>query len=171
MDFDLGSLSQNACIGDSIAMNGCCLTVIEINGTTCAFELGAETLAKTNLGELQLGSLVNCERSLKVGDRMGGHFVTGHIDGQGTLVRRTDDGTWSYFFFEADLTLLRQMASKGSIAIDGVSLTLVDANDQFFSIALIPHTLSVTTLGQLVVGDKVNLETDILAKYAQRILH
>ena len=99
---------------------------------------------------------------------MGGHFVTGHVDGLGTLKQRRDEGEWSYFTFSADKPLLRQMASKGSITIDGVSLTLVDVNDEIFSIALIPHTLKVTTLGDLRVGDQVNLETDILAKYVQR---
>jgi len=99
---------------------------------------------------------------------MGGHFVTGHIDGQGTLERRSDDGQWSTFYFKAPLSLLRQMASKGSITVDGVSLTLVDANDEYFSLALIPHTLINTTLGSLRAGDEVNLETDLLAKYVQR---
>jgi riboflavin synthase len=170
MGFDLGALCEGVAIGDSIALNGCCLTVVAIENKTCWFELGAETLAKTNLGSLSVGSSVNCERSLRVGDRMGGHFVTGHIDGPGTVTRRHDDGPWSYYFFSAALPLLKQMAPKGSIAIDGVSLTLVDANDAFFSVALIPHTLQVTTLGKLQVGSTVNLETDILAKYAQRAM-
>lgn len=168
MCFELGELSVGVNIGDSIALNGCCLTVVKITNSACWFELGEETLSKTNLGKLGLGYAVNCERSLRVGDRMGGHFVTGHIDGPGTLTQRRDDGQWSYFYFEAALGLLRQMAPKGSITIDGVSLTLVDANDSFFSIALIPHTLAVTTLGSLNLGDSVNLETDILAKYVQR---
>ena len=170
MGFDLGPICDGVRIGDSIAINGCCLTVVAMDGTTCWFELGAETLSRTSLGKLETSQTANCERSLKVGDRMGGHFVTGHIDGQGTLERRRDEGEWSYFYFQAPLNLLRQMASKGSITIDGVSLTLVDANDQFFSVALIPHTLGNTTLGNLQVGDEVNLETDILAKYAQRAL-
>jgi len=168
MSFDLGQLREGVCIGDSIALNGCCLTVVAIEGDQCSFELGAETLARTSLGQLQLSQSANCERSLQVGSRMGGHFVTGHIDGQGTLDRRIDEGEWSYFFFTAPLQLLRQMASKGSITVDGISLTLVDANDEFFSVALIPHTLANTTLGWLQIGMKVNLETDILAKYVQR---
>ncbi len=170
MGFDLGPICDGVRIGDSIAFDGCCLTVVAIDGTTCWFELGAETLSRTSLGKLETSQTANCERSLKVGDRMGGHFVTGHIDGQGILERRRDEGEWSYFYFQAPLKLLRQMASKGSIAIDGVSLTLVEANDQFFSVALIPHTLGNTTLGNLKVGDEVNLETDILAKYAQRTI-
>jgi len=168
LGFDLGPLSDTVQIGDSIALNGCCLTVVEILATTCWFELGAETLSRTSLGKLTIGGLANCERSIRVGDRMGGHFVTGHVDGLGTLKQRRDEGEWSYFTFSADQPLLRQMASKGSITIDGVSLTLVDVNDEIFSIALIPHTLKVTTLGDLRVGDQVNLETDILAKYVQR---
>lgn len=168
MGFDLGPLCEGVRIGDSIALNGCCLTVIAIDGTRCWFELGSETLAKTSLGRLSLMEAANCERSLRVGDRMGGHFVTGHIDGQGTLERRSDDGQWSTFYFKAPLSLLRQMASKGSITVDGVSLTLVDANDEYFSLALIPHTLINTTLGNLRAGDEVNLETDLLAKYVQR---
>ncbi len=168
MGFDLGPLCEGVRIGDSIALNGCCLTVIAIEGTQCWFELGSETLARTSLGRLSVMENANCERSLRVGDRMGGHFVTGHVDGQGVLERRSNDGPWSNFYFKAPLSLLRQMASKGSITIDGVSLTLVDANDENFSIALIPHTLSNTTLGSLRAGDTVNLETDILAKYVQR---
>ncbi|MCY2982298.1 MAG: riboflavin synthase [Planctomycetota bacterium] len=170
MGFDLGTVSHGVRIGDSIALNGCCLTVVAIQGTQCWFELGAETLARTSLGKLEISDFANCERALKVGDRLGGHYVTGHIDGQGVLDRRLDEGEWSYFYFKAPLSLLRQMASKGSITVDGVSLTLVDANDEFFSVALIPHTLSNTTLGGLQVGDQVNLETDILAKYVQRAL-
>ena len=111
---------------------------------------------------------MNVERSLRVGDRLGGHFVTGHIDGLGTLERRDDSGSWSTFWIRAPRELLRQMASKGSIAVDGVSLTLVDVDDERFSLMLIPHTLDATTLGRLVAGDSVNLETDLLAKYVQR---
>ena len=170
MGFDLGPICDGVRVGDSIALNGCCLTVVAIDGTKCWFELGAETLSRASLGNLELSYQANCERSLKVGDRLGGHYVTGHIDGQGTLERRRDEGEWSYFFFKAPVSLLRQMASKGSVTIDGVSLTLVDANDVFFSVALIPHTLSHTTLGSLRVGDQVNLETDILAKYVQRAI-
>ena len=170
MGFDLGPICDGVRIGDSISLNGCCLTVVAIDGTKCWFELGAETLSRTSLGKLKTSQSANCERSLKVGDRMGGHFVTGHIDGLGILERRRDEGEWSYFFFQAPLNLLRQMASKGSITVDGVSLTLVDANDQFFSVALIPHLLGNTTLGNLKVGDEVNLETDILAKYVQRAI-
>lgn len=157
-------------IGDSIAINGCCLTVVELNGADMAFEAGAETLSRTNLGRLKLDSAVNLEASLRLGDSLGGHLVAGHVDAVGHLDRREDDAQWSTMWFAVPGELTRQMASKGSIAIDGVSLTLVDVTDNSFSVALIPHTLSVTTLGQLQPGDAVNLETDLLAKYVERQL-
>lgn len=163
-------VAADAALGDSIALNGCCLTVVEHDGNRLAFEAGPETLERTNLGALATGSAVNVERSLRFGDRMGGHLVTGHIDGPGTLDQRKDEGQWSTFWFRAPIELLRQMASKGSIAVDGVSLTLCEVTDERFSVMLIPHTLSVTTLGQLKPGDRVNLETDLLAKYVARQL-
>jgi riboflavin synthase len=158
-------VARDLAIGDSIANNGCCLTVIAIDGDTFAFEAGSETLSRTNLGELVAGDHVNLERSLRTGDRLGGHFVTGHIDCVGTLDERVDDADWSTLWFRFPKQYARFMASKGSIAVDGVSLTLVDVEVDRFSVALIPHTLSVTTLGALSPGDRVNLETDLLAKY------
>jgi len=156
-------------VADSISVNGCCLTVVEQFGDTFAFQAGPETLARTNLGELRPGSPVNLERALAVGGRLGGHIVSGHIDGQGALVERRDHGDWSFFWFSVPRALAMQMAPKGSIAVDGVSLTIVDSEPDRFSVALIPFTLAVTTLGGLKPGDKVNLETDILAKYVQRL--
>jgi riboflavin synthase len=170
MDVDLGNLADDVKLGDSICNAGCCLTVVAIRERVCSFEMGSETLSKTMFANRKLGDQINIERSLKVGDRMGGHFVTGHVDGLGFLVSRTEEGPWSHFRFSAPDTLLSQMVAKGSITIDGVSLTIVDVFPDGFSIALIPHTLSVTTLGQLREGDSVHLETDILAKYAQRSL-
>ncbi len=164
------AIAGRAKIGDSIAINGCCLTVVELNGADMAFEAGAETLSRTNLGRLQPGSAVNLEASLRLGDSLGGHLVAGHVDAVGHLDRREDDAQWSTMWFRAPGELTRQMASKGSIAIDGVSLTLIDVTDNSFSVALIPHTLSVTTLGKLKPGDAVNLETDLLAKYVERQL-
>ena len=157
-------------VADSISVNGCCLTVIEVEGPTFGFQAGPETLARTNLGDLKPGAFVNLERALAVGERLGGHFVTGHIDGVGTLQSRQDHGDWSFFWFELPQRLSRQMASKGSIAVDGVSLTIVDSGPDRFSVALIPYTLAVTTLGPLQVGQKVNLETDVLAKYVERLI-
>jgi riboflavin synthase len=171
LDIDLKNLIEGVSIGDSIAINGCCLTVVALDGTIVSFEAGSETLAKTGLGRLGVDDQVNIERSLRVGDRLGGHFVTGHIDGQGRLAKKRVEGDWAFLYFEAPSQQLKQMASKGSIAIDGVSLTLVDVDNATFSVALIPHTLAVTTLGKLQVGDSVNLETDILAKYVQRLAH
>lgn len=160
----------DAILGASIAINGCCLTVVAARDGVAEFEAGAETLSRTNLGRLQPGDHVNLERSLQVGDRMGGHFVTGHIDSLGWLDQRTTDGPWATLWFRVPPHLTRQMASKGSIAVDGVSLTLVAVEPERFSVALIPHTLQVTTLGRLREGDPVNLETDILAKYVEQQL-
>lgn len=157
-------------IGDSVAVNGCCLTVVAIDGDSFSFDAGEETLSRTNLGQLSAGGRVNLERSVKVGDRMGGHFMSGHIDAQGSLDERVDDEDWSTFWFRMPKPLGKQMVSKGSIAVDGVSLTLVDVEAERFSVALIPHTLQVTTLGSLKSGDAVNLETDMLAKLVEKQL-
>ena len=157
-------------LGDSIAIQGCCLTVVEVTDSSLSFQAGRETLSRTSLGQRNAGDKLNCERSLKLGDRLGGHLVTGHIDGQGGLVSRDDEAEWSNMVFRAPAALLRQMASKGSVAIEGVSLTVVDVTNETFSVALIPHTLAHTTLGNLKPGDGVNLETDLLAKYVQRQL-
>jgi len=163
-------LAGQAKVADSVSINGCCLTVIDVTGDTMAFQAGPETLARTNLGDLKAGGVINLERALSVGDRLGGHFVSGHIDGTGELVSREDHGDWSFLWFSVPRRLARQMASKGSIAVDGVSLTIVDSEPERFSVALIPYTLAVTTLGPLAIGDKVNLETDILAKYVERLV-
>ncbi|MEX1224112.1 MAG: riboflavin synthase [Pirellulales bacterium] len=162
-------IAADADVGDSIAVNGCCLTLVACAGPTLSFDAGPETLSRTNLGALSSGGKVNLERSLKVGDRLGGHFVTGHIDRLGHLELREDDAEWSTLWFSMPAELSVQMVSKGSIAVDGVSLTLIDVEAARFSVQLIPHTLSVTTLGLLQPGDAVNLETDLLAKYAQRV--
>ena len=157
-------------VADSVAVNCCCLTVIEKEGDTFAFQAGPETLARTNLGELKSGSPVNLELALKVDSRLGGHFVSGHIDGQAVLEKVDDMGDWQDYYFRVPKELARQMASKGSVAVDGVSLTLVRCEPELFSVALIPYTLKVTTLGRKKVGDRVNIETDILAKYVQRLV-
>ena len=163
----LPQFASEVTIGESIAINGCCLTVVEIAHELVEFQAGEETLRRTNLGQLQAGSVVNIERSLRAGDRLGGHFVMGHIDGLATLDERIDSGDWSTCWFRTQAELTSQMASKGSVALDGVSLTLVEVETERFSVALIPHTLAVTTLGRRQVGDTVNLETDVLAKYVQ----
>lgn len=163
-------LADDATLGDSIAVNGCCLTVVERNAKEIHFDAGEETLSRTNLGRLEMGGRVNLERSLQLGDRLGGHLVTGHIDAIGQLDQRDDDAEWAKFWFRVSKQQSIQMASKGSVAVDGISLTLVDVEDERFSVALIPHTLQVTTLGQLQVGGEVNIETDLLAKYVERQL-
>ena len=160
----------DANIGDSIAINGCCLTVIKIDGGRLSFEAGSETLSRTNLGELETGSPVNLERALAVGQRMGGHYVSGHIDDLATVDQRNEDGQWAEFWFRVPSEWTKQMANKGSVAIDGISLTLVEVQADRFSVALIPHTLAATTLGDRNVGDTVNIETDLLAKYVQQQL-
>lgn len=161
-------IAKQASIGASIATNGCCLTVVEIDGELLSFQAGQETLSRTNLGCLKPGDRVNLEASLRAGDEIGGHLVTGHIDGLATIDQRLDDAEWCTMWFRVPLSLTRQMASKGSVAIDGISLTLVDVQQERFSVALIPHTLSVTTLGSRRIGDTVNIETDILAKYVEQ---
>jgi riboflavin synthase len=163
-------VSQDARIGDSISINGCCLTLVQRQADHLAFDAGPETLQRTNLRELEPGSPVNLERSLQLSGRLGGHFVTGHVDAIGWVNERHDDRDWSTFWFRCPAELTREMVSKGSVAVDGVSLTLVEVRDATFSVALIPHTLEVTTLGLKSPGSTVNLETDLLAKYVRRQL-
>jgi riboflavin synthase len=161
---------ESAAIGDSIALNGCCLTLVRIVGEDWTFQAGEETLSRTNLGRLEPGSPVNLERSLRPTDRLGGHFVQGHVDGTGQVASIDRDGDWTTMWFTVAAQLTRQMVSKGSIAVDGVSLTLVQVDENRFSVALIPHTLQATTLGLRRTGDSVNIETDILGKYIEKLL-
>lgn len=157
-------------IGDSISICGCCLTVVSIDGDSFDFEAGAETLSKTNLGDLVEGSPVNLERSLAVGARLGGHFVQGHVDGVGTVDVIDRSGDWIDMWFKVPARMTQLMVPKGSIAVDGISLTLVNVEDDRFSVSLIPHTLDVTTLGSRAVGDRVNIELDILGKYVAKLM-
>ena len=162
-------------IGDSVAVNGCCLTVVASNNGRrdtghWEFQAGPETLSRTNLGDLLIGHTVNLERALPANARLGGHFVQGHIDACGRVYEILPEGEWITMWFQVPRPLTRQMVSKGSITVDGVSLTLVDVLDDRFSVALIPHTLEVTSLGRRKVGDRVNIETDILAKYVEKLL-
>lgn len=157
-------------LGDSIALNGCCLTVVSLQGAHFSFQAGTETLSKTNLGTFISGTRVNVERALQVGARLGGHYVQGHIDGTGVVDQIEQDGEWTSMWFRVPESLTLQMVCKGSIAVDGISLTLVNVERTRFSVALIPHTLAVTTLGQRRTGDTVNIETDILGKYVQKLV-
>ncbi len=156
--------------GDSIAINGCCLTVVDPAAGRWIFQAGKETLSRTNLGTLVPGSQVNLERSVRPTDRLGGHFVQGHVDGIGIVDAILQDGEWTDMWFRVPSPLTRQMVSKGSVTVDGISLTVVNVEAERFSVALIPHTLQVTTLGQRKVGDVVNIETDILGKYMEKML-
>lgn len=164
------SIAPHLALGESVAVNGACLTVVQQAGDTFRFQVGPETLERTNLGELAVGDTVNLERSLRMGDRLGGHLVQGHIDGLGRIRHRERQGDWEKIEFQCPPTLAAQMVSKGSVAVDGISLTLVDVKQDGFSVALIPHTLAVTTLGRKQVGATVNLETDLLAKYVWKCL-
>jgi riboflavin synthase len=156
--------------GESVAVNGACLTVVQIGGDEFAFEVGPETLIRTNLGRLAAGDRVNLERSLRVGDRLGGHFVQGHVDAVGTIDARLRSGDWEDVWFRCPADLTRLMVPKGSIAVDGVSLTLVNVEAGRFSVMLIPHTQAATTLGFKRAGDPVNLESDMLAKHVAKLL-
>ena len=164
------TIAADLALGESVAVNGCCLTVVVHDAETCRFQASPETLRRTNLGDLKIGDRVNLERSLRIGDRLGGHIVQGHIDGVGRIERLLSDGDWVLFWFSCPLELAAQMVSKGSVAVDGVSLTLVEVEESRFSVALIPHTLAQTTLGIKRPGDAVNLETDLMAKYVQKYL-
>ena len=156
--------------GDSIAVNGCCLTVVEPQGAQGSFDLLAETLRLTNLGGLTAGSVVNVEPSLKASDRLGGHFVTGHIDACGTVVRFEKVGADWRLDVRAPLPFMRHVVSKGCVSIDGMSLTVAEVTSDVFTIWIIPHTLEVTNLSGRRAGDRVNLESDLLAKYAEKLL-
>lgn len=162
------SLASEAALGDSICVAGCCLTVVATTDGVLDFEAGPETLARTSLGARRPGDHLNLERSLRLSDRLGGHLVTGHIDCTGEVVQRRDLGEWCEMWFRFPPEYAGQIVSKGSVAVEGVSLTVVDVRADRFSVQLIPHTLAVTTLGTLQVGDRVNLETDLLAKYVER---
>lgn len=163
-------LDEPLTLGESVAVSGCCLTVVAREGERFEVEAGPETLLRTNLGAAVRGDPVNLERSLRVGDRLGGHFVQGHIDTTALLRERRTEGDWEFLAFEVDSAWTPLMVQKGSVAVDGVSLTLVDVGADDFSVMLIPHTLNATTLGRLQPGDRVNIETDMLAKHLQKLV-
>ena len=157
-------------LGASIAINGCCLTATSVQGNIATFDLLAETLRLTNLGDLKVGSLVNLEPSLRPTDRMGGHFVTGHIDACGSVDFFGADGADWRLDINAPAEVLRYVVKKGCVAVDGMSLTVADVLPTGFRIWIIPHTLSVTNLASRQAGQRVNLESDLLAKYAEKLL-
>ncbi len=165
MRIRLGKLAKGLKIGDSVAINGVCLTVVSIAKDVAEFEMIGETMKRTNLGYLESGNRVNIERSLKVGDRLEGHFVLGHVDGAGTILKIDKQSNQVQLWIEIPKELTKFVAKKGSITVDGISLTVVDKIKNKFSVSIIPHTMKVTNLGLKKVGNKVNIETDVLAKY------
>lgn len=163
-------VTEGAKHGDSIAVNGVCLTVVETADGEFTADVMAETLLRSSLGALEKGSRVNLERPMALGGRLGGHLVQGHVDGTGTIAERTPGEHWEIVKVALPEGLARYVVEKGSITVDGVSLTVVEAADAYFTISLIPTTLDLTTLGIKQVGDPVNLEVDVLAKYVERLM-
>lgn len=170
LKIEAGPVSEGTKLGDSIAVFGACLTITEINGTVLSFEAIPETLERTRLGALKAGDAVNLERAMSAGARFDGHLVQGHIDGVGKVRRFDRGGDDVELEIECDPELAGQLVDKGSVTIDGVSLTVVAAQADAFHVALIPHTLDVTTLSELEVGSAVNLEVDLFGKYVKRYL-
>ncbi len=162
-------VTQDAQIGDSITVNGTCLTVVVRDGDTVSFDAVYETLQRTALGALAIGDGVNLERSLAANGRFGGHIVQGHVDGVGTIASIREIDNSYYIYVTASQALMRYVVRKGSIAINGISLTVVEAGDKTFSVAIIPHTWDNTNLNSLIAGDQVNLETDIIGKYVEKL--
>lgn len=165
MMVNLGKIAKGLRVGDSVAINGVCLTAIHIAKGVAKFEMVGETIKKTNLGSLENGDRVNIERSLKIGDRLEGHFVLGHVDGSGIISKINKQPNQIQIWIELPRELSKYVAKKGSITIDGISLTIVDKTKSRFSVSIIPHTMKVTNLGLKKIGDKVNIETDVLGKY------
>jgi riboflavin synthase len=161
--------------GDSVAVNGVCLTVTNPGrGFACnapTFDISPETIRSTNLGELKAGDQVNLERALKLSDRLGGHIVTGHVDGVGVIKGKKQAGEYTFYTFESSQEILKYVVKKGSIAVDGISLTVVELDNKSFSVAIIPHTLTATNIGNKGPGNKVNLEVDIIGKYVEKFLN
>ncbi len=167
---DLGKLADQCKLGDSIAINGVCLTITQLRGSLAEFEVSSETLTKSVLGGLKPSSLVNAELAMKADDRFGGHFVLGHTDGVATIKAISRQGQFADIKFAAGSELLAQMVVKGSVAVDGISLTIANMDEDSFSVAVIPETLKATTLGAAKPGDKVNIETDIIIKTIKKHL-
>ena len=165
MTVNLGKHSKGLKIGQSVALNGVCLTVTKISKSNCIFEMIEETTKKTDLGNLKPGGIVNIERSLKAGDRLEGHFVLGHVDGVGMIKKILKKPKEVEVWFEIPKNLAKYVVKKGSIAVDGISLTVVDVKKNLASVCLIPHTIEVTNFQTKKIGDKLNIETDILGKY------
>ena len=167
---DAPDAAAQAAVGDSISISGVCLTVVSVEDGVLDFDAVAETLRRSSLGRLQAGDTVNVEPALRAGEPLGGHYVQGHVDGVGRVRAVEPEGESVRMTFEAPPDVLRYCVEKGSIAVEGVSLTITDVTDEWFSVALVPHTLVATTLGEFGPGDEVNLEADVLAKYVERLV-
>ena len=157
-------------IGDSVNVSGCCLTVVAVDGVMLTFDVVPETLRRTALGGLGAGARVNLEDALRAGEPYGGHIVQGHVDGVGELVERREEGIGLWLRFRAPGDVQRYLIEKGSVTVAGVSLTVAELYDDGFAVAIVPHTMQVTTFGSLAVGDPVNLEADMIARYVERLL-
>lgn len=170
IEIECNKVLEETKIGDSIAVNGVCLTVNKINSNSFVADIMGETLDRTNLGRLKDGNKVNLERALKVSDRFGGHIVSGHVDGKGQIlsIDNKEDGTW--FTISADKEILKYIILKGSITIDGISLTVAYVDNEIFKVSIIPHTLKNTILAQKIQGSYVNLENDIMGKYIEKFM-
>ena len=162
---DLGKNSRGLKIGQSVALNGVCLSATNISKNNCMFEMIDETMKKTDLGNLKVGSLINIERSLKVGERLEGHFVLGHVDGVAIITKIEQKPKEVKIWFKIPKKLTKYVVQKGSIALDGISLTVVDAKNDLASVCIIPHTMKITNFKTKKIGDKLNIETDVLGKY------
>ena len=162
---DLGKNSRGLKIGQSVALNGVCLSATKIAKNLCMFEMIDETMKKTDLGNLKVGSLINIERSLKVGERLEGHFVLGHVDGVAIITKIEQKPKEVKIWFKIPKKLTKYVVQKGSIALDGISLTVVDAKNDLASVCIIPHTMKITNFKTKKIGDKLNIETDVLGKY------
>ncbi len=170
LTIDAATVLDGTGLGDSIAVNGCCLTVTSVAGSTWTADVMQETLDKTSLAGVRPGDRVNLERAVTADKRLGGHIVQGHVDGVGTVVRRTPSEHWEVVEIAMPPALSRYLVDKGSITVDGVSLTVVEAGEDRFTVSLIPETLARTTLGTRAPGDRVNLEVDVIAKHVERLL-
>ena len=170
LTIDAPETARGVALGDSIAIDGVCLTVAAFDGASLSFDAVPETLGRTALGTLDHGSRVNLEPALRAGDALGGHYVQGHVDGVGSVQRVEPEGEGKRIRFEAPAELLKYVVEKGSIAVQGTSLTVAAVDETGFEVALIPHTLQATTLGELEPERRVNLETDVLAKYVEKLL-
>ena len=170
LSIDLGPLAADCSRGDSIAVNGACLTIAEISGSLAAFDVSAETLAVSTLGKLTAASFVNIERALKADGRFGGHFVQGHIDGTARIEKTNCQGKFRLIRFAAETELLEQMVTKGSVAVDGISLTIAAMDAGGFEVAIIPETIARTNLQKARTGDAVNIETDLVVKVVKKQL-